>query len=94
MNFKLFRCEHKENFTGKHSSDSYIHNHKSGANEVYGQKRAKREKWECRVQVAYQAMLARIEPFFLAEFDRMSQFSSLILSCLVEATATVLFFVI
>jgi hypothetical protein len=33
-------------------------------NEVYGQKRAKREKWECRVQVAYQAMLARIEPFF------------------------------
>ena len=75
MNFKLFRREHKENFTGKHSSDSYIHNHKSGANEVYGQKRAKREKWECRVQVAYQAMLARIEPFFLAEFDRMLQFS-------------------
>ena len=64
------------------------------ANEVYGQKRAKREKWECRVQVAYQAMLARIEPFFLAEFDRMLQFSSLILSYLVEATATVLFFVI
>jgi hypothetical protein len=59
--------------------------------EIYG--RAKWEKWECRVQATYQAMLARIEPF-LAEFDRMLQFSSLILSCLVEATATVLFFVI
>lgn len=54
----------KENVTRKHRLTVTLITLRVEVNGAYGQERAKLKKWECRVQVAYLAMLAGIELFF------------------------------